>query len=260
MVESLAFMLVLARLFVCSFVYSMASVLAGSGIGVVIVFVGVVLALVFAYSLLSCWHSCWCWPGRLFVHVFDGIGVGAGSGIGVVVVFIGVVLALVFACSSLSRWRPCWPGCSFVRSFTYLMRRCWCWCWLWYWRVRCNHRRCAGGGAGVFVVESLAFVLVARSFIRSLLYLMASALGLVFVLAIFIGAGGGTSAAVRLFAIRVGHGAVVVVVGGWCWHCKSYKKLLYYRSRVLWHSPVMYSSRFCSWVSIFNRWNTLSRV
>jgi len=43
-----------------------------------------------------------------------------------------------------------------------------------------------------------------RSSVRSLLYLMASTLGLMFVLAISIGVDGGTCAAIRVFAIRRG--------------------------------------------------------
>ena len=81
-----------------------------------------------------------------------------------------------------------------------------------------------------------------------------------FMLAIFVGVGGGTSADVRLFAIRPGNSVVVMVVRGRRWRCRAEKKLLYNRSKVLWHSPVMYSFHFCSWVSNFNEWNMLPRV
>ena len=81
-----------------------------------------------------------------------------------------------------------------------------------------------------------------------------------FVLAIFVGIGGGTSADVRLFVIRPGNGVVVMVVRGRRWHRRAEKKLLYDGSKVLWHSPVMYSFHFCSWVSNFNEWNMLPRV
>ena len=47
-----------------------------------------------------------------------------------------------------------------------------------------------------------------------------------FVLTIFVGVGSGTSAGVRLLAIRPSNGVVVAIVRDWHWHCRAEKKTI----------------------------------
>ena len=80
----------------------------------------------------------------------------------------------------------------------------------------------AGSGIGGFVV--LVGIVPALALARCCA--RRHRLWRLFALAIFVGVGGGTSAGVRLLAIRPSNSVVVAVVRDWRWCCRAEKKTI----------------------------------